>query len=119
MNEVFAWVGAAAGFVTFLGTVAVYLRGSADKGTIESLQRSVATLENEGRIKDEKILRLEGADARKDETIAHLRTEVEVLRGVITQEKQIAKVQDTLDSFRVEGLAVLHVIAQEVTHRDQ
>jgi len=112
MNNVLAIVGGVVGLVTFLGVVATYLRGSADKGTISSLESSVRALEGENKIKDEKIARLERDRQAADAKVEQLTTEVGTLRGVVTQEKAIVKLQTTLDQFRVENMAVLHLIEQ-------
>jgi hypothetical protein len=84
--EVWQFVITAIGLVSFLGAVVVFLRGSADKGTIESLTRSNDALKVE--------LSLCNAKCDKLETrVKALENENEVLRAAVTHVEEIRQLQ--------------------------
>ena len=97
-DDVLSWLPNAIAAVAFLGAVAVYLRGSRDKGTIESLERSITALEAEREIQARKIRELQIEVTRLDqanrvlenvansgEVIAAFQTQALELMGALTE----------------------------------
>lgn len=83
------WIGTAIGVVAFLGAVAVFLRGSADKGTIESQARSITALNAELGITN---VRCDKLDTR----VNALENENEVLRAAVSHSEEIRQLQTDL-----------------------
>lgn len=96
------------GVVLFLGAVAIFLRGSADKGTIDSLQKSVAALKVENELHEEKITaqttRLDG-----------LEKENSTLREFVTQKREVANLTVMLENHHTESMAALKTISEKVS----
>lgn len=59
VTQVFGLIGATIGIISFIGLAFVFLRGSADKGTMESQDRSIKALTTELGIERTKRLALE------------------------------------------------------------
>lgn len=85
-------VGGIIGLVGFLGVVAVFLRGSADKGTMESQQRSITALETELGIEKDKTTRLEAS-------LKACHAKVEALSLLNSHSVEIEKLQATADEI--------------------
>lgn len=114
-------IGWALPLLSFIGLGAVYLRGSADKGTIESLQRSNAALKeeleiektkNQNRADDaaRKITGLVEDNDRLKQQVVSLGRQLHTLQGVVTQAPQIARLQETLEGHHDETSELLREI---------
>jgi len=112
--------------VAFVGTAAMYLRGSADKGTITSLENSVSALKTEmearelehqrqSREKDAKIQAQDDKIEQQTQKIYSLGREINTLNSVVTQKDEIAHLQETLDNHHGESMLVLQAIREGVT----
>lgn len=104
MSSVLTWLPVAISVVIFLGAATVYLRGSKDKGTIQTLSRNNEAL-------SERVGILE-----KDNTDLHVRVdglarENETLRSVVTSREEIAALRNALDTHHAAammGVAQIH-----------
>jgi hypothetical protein len=74
LPPVIQWLLFAITFVTFVGAATVYLRGSRDKGTIETLQRNNEALTQRVGILEGDVALRKAADLVKDERIRVLET---------------------------------------------
>ena len=106
-----AWLGIAGGvisIVVFLGAVTVYLRGSRDKGTIETLTKNNAALSERVRVLEDSEKRLEtrlGVVERENAALKLQRPSAEAIEGLLLRVIQ----HDT------ETKAMLEEIKVEVT----
>lgn len=108
-------IGGCIGVLTFLGVVVVYLRGSADKGTIASLKGSVEALQIEGKIKDEKIVNLEKGKLDQGATIAHLTAELKTLRNIVTNADEVRAINVLLSEHHLDSMKKLNEIERVFT----
>jgi uncharacterized protein YycO len=101
-------------FVTFLAAAVTYLRGSADKGTITSLQNSVAALKTEGEIKDGRIAECQAkvADLQRFRAVDQAR--IATLEQVVTSADAIANLEAKLADHHAAAMARLDKIARKV-----
>lgn len=58
MSSILGTIGGIVGLIVFFGAAVVYLRGSKDKGTIETLERSNKALAESERILETKVEKL-------------------------------------------------------------
>lgn len=97
-----------------LGSAAVFLRGSADKGTITSLEKALGAVKEEMAARDleharesaeknARIKALEEANESKEQRIFGLGRELAALRNTVSQADEIARLQDTLDAHHNEA----------------
>lgn len=93
-------VGAGISVVSFVGLCFVYLRGSADKGTIESQKRLIET---RGVEIEDLTRRVTIAEAR----VAAVETENDILRRAVSHVEEIVQMQATLEQNHAESVAVL------------
>lgn len=104
MPAVLQWLGGLVALVLFLGSVVVYLRGSKDKGTIETLERN-------SKAQSERIGILEAEDERKTEKIKQLETALDTERTERQQEREtlvnIANSSEAIAALREETLSRL------------
>lgn len=107
VDTVVTVIGITLPLLSFLGLAAVYLRGSADKGTIESLQRSNAALHEEIEVQSRKSQAQDDEIDRQNQLIISLGRQVHTLQGVVTQAAEIARLQTTLDGHHTETVGVL------------
>lgn len=98
--QVLGYIGTAVGLVLFLGAVAVFLAGSRDKGTIESLQRSNAALETELAITNSKCAALETR-------VKALETENEVLLASVSHSEEIRQLQADVNQLKADVAEML------------
>lgn len=116
MNPI-TWFLFAFAVVNFLGAAAVYLRGSKDKGTIETLTRSNAALTENNKILDERVTLLEAgrtADREKIEAQAHT---IEVLTNTVNSADLIRSLDVHLTSNHkaaMIGLKEIHTDLSEL-----
>lgn len=114
--------------IAFVGTAAMYLRGSADKGTITSLENSVAAFKIELELKDKKIQALEDKNTQQQQQIHSLGRELRTLNSVVTQANEIAHLQSTLEGHHNDAmtgvtglrsqLSELHTLVQAIKSGD-
>lgn len=97
---ILAWIGGALGILISLGVVVTFLRSSADKGTIASLERSNAALTNELLITNTRCDKL-------DTRVKALENENEVLRAAVSHTEEIRQLQTDVNELLalVRGLA--------------
>lgn len=126
MDAIGGYVTLAIAVVAFLGTAAVFLRGSADKGTITSLTSALAAVKEEMAARDleharqsaeknTRIKALEEANETKEQRIFGLGREMAALRNTVTQAAEIARLQETLDAHHNEAREHWERIEEAVT----
>lgn len=101
MND---WIPTAIGIVLFLGAATVYLRGSKDKGTIETLNRNNAAL-------TERVGILEASDLAKKAQIEALTSANLVLQNTVNSSELIGDLRQDLSSHHeaaMQGLELVH-----------
>lgn len=99
-----SWLPTGVGVVLFLGAATVYLRGSRDKGTIETLTRNNAAL-------DERVRILETSEAANKLQIAALTQANRVLTNTVNSSELIIGLRADLEAHHVaamEGLEQVH-----------
>lgn len=96
----FGTIGGLIGIVLFLGSVAIFLRGSADKGTITSLQNSVSALQTEVNVYKTKV-------EEQETRLVALEKENTTLRTFVTQKDEIAQLHGLLDAHHRETIESL------------
>lgn len=101
--------------VAFVGTAAMYLRGSADKGTIASLKESVAAFKIELELKDKKIQSQDDKIEQQAQRIHGLGRELATLNGVVTQANEIAHLQATLEGHHGDAMNGVSGIKSQLT----
>jgi hypothetical protein len=94
------WIGAAFAALVSLGVIVTFLRGSADKGTIASLERSNAALKEELGVTSAKCDKLETR-------VGALENENQVLRAAVSHSEEIRALQADVTTLLdlVRGLA--------------
>lgn len=100
MTNILLVLGGAITVITFIGLCFVYLRGSADKGTIESQERLI-------KAQGEEITDLTRRVARAEARVATVEAENSTLRKAVTHVEEIVEMQQTLDRNHSEQVAVL------------
>lgn len=97
---ILGWIGGALGVLISLGLIAQFLRRSADKGTIESQDRSIAALTSELLITNNRCDKL-------DTRVRALENENEVLRAAVSHSEEIRQLQADVNELLalVRGLA--------------
>lgn len=100
MNDTLPVVGAAIGIVSFVGLCFLYLRGSADKGTIESQERLI-------KAQGDEIEDLTRRVTRAETRVATVEAENKTLRSAVTHVEEIVEMQATLERNHSEQIAVL------------
>lgn len=110
-----SWLALGVGVVAIVATVYIYLRSSVDKGTISSLQNSVAALETESRLKSRKI-EAQGDEIKTlRERMTGMARELDVWRNAVTAKEEIAHLQTTLESHHEQTVEILEAIRDGVT----
>lgn len=106
--QVVSYIVSGIGIVSFLGAAASFTRGSAAKGTITSLNESVAALQVADGVKTAQI---------KDLTsrLASAEAENKLLRGTVTQAKEVANLTEMLADHHKESMSALRAIKTEIT----
>lgn len=90
MTNLLTIISGAIGLIAFIGLCFVYLRGSADKGTIESQERLIKA---RGEEIDDLTRRVAVAESR----VAAVEAENKTLRGAVTHVEEIVQMQQTLE----------------------
>jgi hypothetical protein len=103
--DIIAWVLLGIAVVNFLGAAAVYLRGSRDKGTIETLTRSNVALQENNVILNERVGLLEVQGASDAAKILAQGQSIEVLTNVANSGDKIDALQTDLDDHHVAAMA--------------
>lgn len=102
--SVMEWLPTAIGVVLFLGAATVYLRGSKDKGTIDTLTRNNAALA-------ERVMILEASDLAKAKQIESLMAANIVLQNTVNSSELIRDLRVDLNKHHasaMEGLQQVH-----------
>ena len=107
MSGIFAWLPTAVAVVIFLGAATVYLRGSKDKGTIETLERNNAAL-------TERVTILETSVKEKGDRIEILEREKDVLQSVANSSEEIADLRMALDNHHAQAMAGMTQIHEDL-----
>ena len=87
--DVLPWVAATFGLISFVGAVTVFIKGSADKGTIQTQRDSIEALLERDHIKDQQIADLKASDASKTarievlENLANSGDEIRAMRQAV------------------------------------
>lgn len=115
VNTIGNFVLWAIAIVGLLGSAAVFLRGSADKGTITSLENSVAALKLEGEIKASKIQAQADEISTLRQQVVSMGRQIHTLQGVVTQAAEVARLQETLDAHHVEAREHWRAIEQALS----
>jgi hypothetical protein len=97
---ILTWLGAGIGVLIGLGTIVTFLRSSADKGTIASLERSNAALTAELGLTN---TRCDTLDTR----VRALENENQVLRAAVSHTQEIQQLQTDVN----ELLALVRTLA--------
>lgn len=104
------WILTGVGIVTFLAAAAAYLRGSADRGTITSLQNSINALKTENELAKGKAETQQVTIADQSTEIEKLRGDLSTLRATVTQAAEVAHMQQTLDAHHEQTIAELRLL---------
>jgi hypothetical protein len=107
LSRVFGWIVAGIGVVGFIAATAQFVRGSADRGTIVSLQNSVNALETENEIKDKKNTELVAK-------VTALTNELEVWRNAVTAKEEILNLQKSVLEHHVESMKQVHIMIEHL-----
>ena len=89
--DVLPWVAATFGLISFVGAVTVFIKGSADKGTIQTQRDSIEALLERDHIKDQQIADLKASDASKTarievlENLANSGDEIRAMRAAVLE----------------------------------
>jgi hypothetical protein len=83
--------------VSFIGLAFVYLRGSADKGTIESQARLIKAQGDEITDLTRRVTKAEGE-------VSTVKTENQVLRDAVSHIDEVRQLQTTLDTHHTESM---------------
>ena len=121
MSNIASYITLGIAVVAFLGSAAVFLRGSADKGTITSLESALGALKEEmaardivhareSAEKDARIRSLEETKASQEQRIHGLGRELAVLRNTVTQEPEIRHLQETLDQHHLQAMGQMDAL---------
>ena len=94
--DVLPWIAATLGLVSFVGAVTVFIKGSADKGTIQTQRDSIEALLEWDRIKTTQITELRAADVAKTTEIETLRNKVDILENVANSGDKIDAMRDAV-----------------------
>lgn len=100
MTNILPVLSGAIALVAFIGLCVVYLRGSADKGTIESQDRLIKSRGDE--IED-LTRRVVAAETR----VAAVEAENAILRRAVSHVEEIVELQQTMERNHSEQVAVL------------
>ncbi len=90
VGSMIAYFGFAIAAVSFIGIAFVYLRGSSDKGTMESQKRSIEALSTELGIEKNKRVELE-------RRVSHLEVENEALKTAVLHLPELERIEGKLD----------------------
>lgn len=90
VGALIALFGLAIAAVSFIGSAFVYLRGSSDKGTMESQKRSIDALSTELKIEQDKRVALEIR-------VAKLETENAELKELVHHLPELERIEAKLD----------------------
>lgn len=110
MSHLLTWLPLLITTVVFLGAASVYLKGSRDKGTIETLSRNNDALQ-------ERVVLLERSETELKTRVSALEGENEVLKGVVTSSTEIAALQVALDLHHKQAMGAwgeLHTDLQDI-----
>lgn len=107
MRELVEWLPAFVSVVVFLGAAIVYLRGSRDKGTIATLERSNAAL-------TERVLLLEKNETQMTVRIDTLEAENLVLQRIANSGDAIAALALSLDEHHRQAMTAWNLIHQDL-----
>lgn len=88
--QVLGIIGSVIGIVSFIGLAFVFLRGSADKGTMESQDRSIAALTTELGIEREKRIQLQ-------HQVEVCEAEIAVWKASVQHLPELATLQTSVD----------------------
>jgi hypothetical protein len=109
-SSVLAWLPTLIGIVIFLGAAAVYLKGSKDKGTIETLSKNNEAL-------TERVLILERSESELKVKVEALEVKNTVLEGVATSAEAIGNLHRALDEHNEKALTALALIHSDLIGR--
>lgn len=93
VNQVIAIIGGLIVLVTFIGSAAVFIRGSVYKGAITALQSTVDTQDKNIKAQEQRIISLEQAEIANKATIESLKRE----NGILLAERPSADVLHDLN----------------------
>lgn len=97
MSTILSWIPLAISVVLFLGATAAYLRGSRDKGTIDTLTRNNTALA-------ERVGLLERAESILTTRVGTLERENSVLRDIVTSAQAISDLTFALTAHHTESM---------------
>lgn len=100
MSSVLLGVGGAITLITFVGLCFVYLRGSADKGTIESQKRLVEAQEAE-------LTNVKRRLGEAGTRVGTLESENQILRRAVAHVEELVQLQESQDRHHSEQVAIL------------
>jgi hypothetical protein len=102
--QILQYIGVAIGVVVFLAGAVVFLRGSADKGTMESQGRQIVALENELAIE-------KGRTARLEAQVKVCEAKIEGLSLLKSHSAEIQALQTTAGAIKDDTTAILKAVA--------
>jgi chromosome segregation ATPase len=105
LSRVFGWIVAGIGVVGFIAATAQFVRGSADRGTIISLQNSVNALETSNELKDK-----DNAELLKK--VDSLTSELEVWRNAVTAKEELQHLTTTVLEHHVQSMKEVHTLKE-------
>jgi len=117
MLVLLTWLLGAVALVNFFAAAAVYLRGSRDKGTIETLTRSNDALQENNKILNDRVTLLETSDTSKGEKIAAQDKTIEVLTNTVNSSELIKTLSSELSMHHkaaMTGVAQIHTDLAEL-----
>lgn len=114
MEGAWSWLPLAIAAVAFLGTAVVYLRGSADKGTIESQDRLIKAQGNEIADLNRRLTNAEVKVGDAEHRVTTVESENRVLRGSVAHVEELVALQTALDSHHRDTMTALRSLASAV-----
>lgn len=108
-SGVLTWLPVLIGIVIFLGAAAVYLKGSKDKGTIETLSRNNDALM-------ERVALLEKSEAELKARVTVVENENTVLRGLANSSAEIAALSESLSEHHTQAMEAWALLHTDLTN---
>lgn len=102
-----SWLPTAVAVVVFLGAATIYLRGSKDKGTIETLTRNNAAL-------DERVKILEASEASNKVEIEALKQTNRVLTNTVNSSELILGLQADLKAHHEAAMVGIEQVHSDL-----
>lgn len=116
MDQLWAWVFGGIAVINFLGASAVYLRGSRDKGTIETLSRSNTALQENNKILNDRVTLLETSGHAQQEKLDAQTETIEVLTNTVNSSELINVLRSDLGDHHSAAMSGMEKIHADLTN---